>query len=105
MLVTQRNISVKLYYVVGSFVILFTQATMFIPLRLGYQSEIFKGQYLMLILTMAQNFVKLPYLANTFLETSYLSVFGLCGPIIYRPGALCQTFFWVLGLPMILNIW
>ena len=40
MLVTQRNISVKLYYVVSSFVILFTQATMSIPLRLGYQSDI-----------------------------------------------------------------
>ena len=45
----------------------------------------FYSQFLMLILTILQNFVKLSYLEVTFLETSYLSVFGLCRPIIYRP--------------------
>ena len=39
----------------------------------------------MLILTIVQNFAKLPHLKSTFLETSYLSVFGLCRPMIYRP--------------------
>ena len=37
------------------------------------------------MLTIVQNFVKLPYLEVTFLETSYLSVFELYRPIIYRP--------------------
>ena len=34
----------------------------------------------------------LPYLEVTSLETSYLSVFGLCRPIIYRPDGLFQIF-------------
>ena len=44
----------------------------------------------MLIVTIVQNFVKLPYLEVTFLETSYFSVLGLCRPIIYRPDDLFQ---------------
>ena len=46
----------------------------------------------MLILTIVQNCVKLPHLEVTFLETSYLSVFGLFRPMIYRLDDLFQFF-------------
>ena len=59
----------------------------------------------MLILTIVQKFVKLPYLEVTFLETSYLSVFGLCRPIIYRPDELFQNFLQILNLLAELDIW
>ena len=39
-----------------------------------------------------QNFFKLPYLEVTFLETSYLCVFRLFRPIIYRPDELFHFF-------------
>ena len=58
----------------------------------------------MLVLTRVQNFVKLPYLELTFLETSYLSVFELCRPIIYRPDDLFY-FLQILYLPMELDVW
>ena len=45
----------------------------------------------MLIVTIVQIFVKLPYLEGTFLETSFFSVLGLCRPIIYRPFGISQT--------------
>ena len=45
----------------------------------------FQGRFSMLILTMVQILVKLPCVKYKFLETSYLSVFGLCWPIVYRP--------------------
>ena len=46
----------------------------------------------MLIVTILQNFVKLPYLEVTFPETSYFSVLGLRRPIIYRPDDLFEFF-------------
>ena len=46
----------------------------------------------MLILTIVQNYVKLPYLEVTFSETSYLTIFGLSKPIIYRPDEVFQIF-------------
>ena len=52
------------------------------------------SQFLMLLLTIVKNFVKLSYLENTFLETSYLSVLGLCGPMIHRPDDLSQPYVW-----------
>ena len=58
----------------------------------------------MLILTIVQSFVKLPYLEVIFLETSYLSVFGLCIPIIYRPDELFQIFLQILHLPLEFDI-
>ena len=59
----------------------------------------------MLIVTIVQNFVKLPYLEVTFLETSYLIVLGFCRPIIYRPDDLFQIFLRILHLPMEIDIW
>ena len=59
----------------------------------------------MLILTLVQKFVKLPYLEVTFLEVSYLSVFELCRRIIYRPDELFQNFLQLLYLPIELDIW
>ena len=59
----------------------------------------------MSILTIVQNFVKLPYLDVAFLETSYLSVLGLCRPIIYRPDDLFQIFLQILQLLMEIDIW
>ena len=44
------------------------------------------------ILTIVQNLAKLPYLEITFLETSYLSVFGLSRPIVYRPDNYFEFF-------------
>ena len=46
----------------------------------------------MLIVIIVQNFVKLPDLEVTFLETSYFSVLGLYRPIIYIPDDLFQNF-------------
>ena len=40
------------------------------------------------LLTIVQKNCKLQHLEGTFLKTSYLSVFGLCRPIIYRPDEL-----------------
>ena len=37
---------------------------------------------------------KLPYLEVIFLNTSYLSAFGFCKPIIYRPDVSYFKFFW-----------
>ena len=59
----------------------------------------------MLILTIVQNFVKLPHLEGTFLKTSYLSVFGLCRPIIYRPDDIFEMCLHILHLPMELDVW
>ena len=59
----------------------------------------------MLIVTIVQNFVNLPYLEVTFLETSYLSVLGLCRPMIYRPDDLFSIFLQILHLPMEINNW
>ena len=59
----------------------------------------------MLILTIVQNFVKLPHLEGTFLKMSYLRVFGLYRPIIYRPDDLFQIFVRILHLPMEIDIW
>ena len=59
----------------------------------------------MLIVTIVQNFVKLPYLEVTFLETSYFGVLGLCRPMIYRPDDLFQFFLQILHLPMEIDIW
>ena len=57
----------------------------------------------MLMLTIVQNFVKLPHLEVTFLETRYLSVFGLCKPIIYITDELSKILLQTLYLPMILT--
>ena len=65
----------------------------------------FQDQFLTLVLTVVQNFVNLPYLELTFLETSYLSVFGLNRPMIYRPDELCNIFLQILQLPVELDIW
>ena len=59
----------------------------------------------MLILTIVQNFAKLPHLEGTSLKTSYLSAFGLCRPIIYRPDDLFQIFLQILQLPIEIDIW
>ena len=58
----------------------------------------------MLLLTIVQNFVKLPYLEVVFLETSYFSILRLCRPIIYRPDKLFQTILQILHLPIELEI-
>ena len=52
----------------------------------------FQGQFLTSILTIVQNFVKLPYLEVTFLETSYLRILGITRSIIYRHDELFQNF-------------
>ena len=39
------------------------------------------------------------------LKTSYLSVLGLCRPIIYRPDDLFQFLLQILHLPMELDVW
>ena len=49
-------------------------------------------EILTLILIIVQNFVVLSYLEVIFLEASYLRVFLLCRPIIYRPDDLLQFF-------------
>ena len=54
---------------------------------------------LTLILTIVENFVLLPYLEVTFVETSYLSVFGVFRPIIYRPDELFNIIMRILCLP------
>ena len=59
----------------------------------------------MLILTIVQNFVKLPHLEGTLLKSSNLSVFGLFRPIIYRPDVLFQFFLQILHLPLEIDIW
>ena len=59
----------------------------------------------MLILTIVQNFVKLPYLKITFLETSYLIVLGLCRPITYKPDDFFQMFLKILHLSIGIDIW
>ena len=58
----------------------------------------------MFILTIVQRFVELPYLEITFLETSYLRIFELCRPIIYRPDELFQKFLQFVHLLIKLNI-
>ena len=42
---------------------------------------------------------------SSFLEMSYLSVFELCRPIIYRPDELFQNYLQILHLLMELDIW
>ena len=59
----------------------------------------------MLISTLVQKFVKLPYLETACLGTSYLNVFELFRPIIYRPDELFQKFVQILHLLIELDIW
>ena len=51
----------------------------------------------MLISTIVQNVVKSPCLDVTFLETSYLGVFELWLPMIYRTQELCQIVLQILA--------
>ena len=49
--------------------------------------------------------MKILFLEVTFLEKSYLSVFGLRKPMIYRQDELFQKLFQVLYLPIEPEIW
>ena len=51
-----------------------------------------------------QNFAMLQYLEVTYLETSYLSVFGLCRLIIYRPDKLFEFFLQSLYLHLLMTL-
>ena len=55
--------------------------------------------------TLKNIFVKLSYLEVTFPETSYLNVFLLCGPIIYRPDELFHKYLQTFHLLIELDIW
>ena len=68
-----------------------TWPSLYYSQSLRYRSEIFRIDFRRSYWQLSK-ILKLPYLRITFLETSYLSVFGLCRPIIYSPDDIFQIF-------------